>query len=68
MQKGDTDGWSFFASDMGAIALYHFVTDLGIIPLLARKCAETLMKLIQGERDIECHQITDVHLQIGGTA
>lgn len=92
----EADG--IFASDMGAIALYHFVTDLGIkvpeqlkivgydgldftrmvtpkvttvcqdIPLLARKCVETLMKLIQGEGDIEYHQITDVHLQIGGTA
>ena len=87
-----------FASDMGAIALYHFVTDMGIkvprdlkivgydgtdftrmvtpvvtavcqaIPLLAKKCVDTIMKLIQGDQDIEYHQITDVYLQKGGTA
>lgn len=87
-----------FASDMGAIALYHFVTDMGIkvpddlkivgydgtdftrmvtpvvtavcqdIPLLAKKCVDTIMKLIQGDRDIEYHQIIDVYLQNGGTA
>ena len=87
-----------FASDMGAIALYHFVSDLGIkvperlkivgydgidmtrmvtpaittvcqdIPLLAKKCVDTIMKLIEGETDIEYHQITDVYLQEGGTA
>lgn len=86
-----------FASDMGAIALYHFVTDMGIkvpddlkivgydgtdftrmvtpvvtavcqdIPLLAKKCVDTIMKLIQGDRDIEYHQIIDVYLQNGGT-
>lgn len=87
-----------FASDMGAIALYHFATDMGIkvpeqlkivgydgtdftrmvkpvitavcqdIPLLAYKCVETIIKLIQEEPDIDYHQITDVYLQKGGTA
>lgn len=87
-----------FASDMGAIALYHFATDLGIlvpeqlkivgydgidftkmvtpvitticqnIPLIAKKCVDTIMKLIQGEEDIEYHQVVDVYLQEGGTA
>lgn len=92
----EADG--IFASDMGAIALYHFVADMGInvprqlkivgydgtdftrmvtpvvtaicqdIPLLAEKCVDTIMKLIQGEPGIEYHQIIDIHLQRGGTA
>jgi len=87
-----------FASDMGAIALYHFATDMGIkvpeqlkivgydgidftrmvtpvvttvcqdIPLLGKKCVDTIIKLIQNEPNIEYHQITDVYLQKGGTA
>lgn len=87
-----------FASDMGAIALYHFASDMGIkvpeqlkivgydgtdftrmmtpvvtavcqnIPLLANKCVDTIMKLIQGESNIEYHQIIDVYLQKGDTA
>lgn len=87
-----------FASDMGAIALYHYATDLGIkvpeqlkivgydgtdftrmmtpvitavcqnIPLLAVKCVDTMIKLIQGDTDIEYHQVVDVSLQKGGTA
>ena len=83
---------------MGAIALYHYATDLGIkvpeqlkivgydgtdftrmvtpvitavcqnIPLLAVKCVDTMIKLIQGDTDIEYHQVVDVSLQKGGTA
>lgn len=86
-----------FASDMGAIALYHYATDLGIkvpeqlkivaydgtdftrmvtpvitavcqdIPLLAKLCVDTIMKLIQGEDAIEYHQVTDVYFQKGET-
>lgn len=92
----EADG--IFASDMGAIALYHFVSDLGIkvpeqmkivgydgidftrlvtptvttvcqdIPLLAKKCVDTIIKLIEGDIDIDYHQVTDVYLQKGGTA
>ncbi len=92
----EADG--IFASDMGAIALYHFASDMGIkvpqqlkivgydgtdmtrmvtpvvtavcqdIPLLAKKCVDTVMKLVQGEGDIDYHQVTDVYFQKGGTA
>lgn len=87
-----------FASDMGAVALYHFASELGIrvpeelkiaaydgtditrmvtpvvtavcqdISLLARKCTDTLMKLIGGETDIEFRQRVDVYFQKGQTA
>ena len=92
----EADG--IFASDMGAIALYHFATDMGIhvpkqlkivgydgtdftrmvtpvmtsvcqnIPLIAKQCVDTIIKLIQGEDGIDYHQIIDVYLQEGGTA
>lgn len=91
----DADG--IFASDMGAIAVYHFVTEMGIhvpedlkiaaydgtdftrmmtpvitavcqnIPLLAAKCVDTMMKLIDKREDVDFHQVTDVYLQKGGT-
>lgn len=91
----EADG--IFASDMGAIAAYHFATDMGIrvpeelkivgydgtdftrmttpvitavcqdIPLLARECAGTMMKLIGKSEEVNFHQITDVYLQRGGT-
>ncbi len=87
-----------FASDLGAIALYHFAADLGIevpeqlkivgydgtditrmvtpvitavcqdIPLLAKKCVNTIMKMINGDENIAYHQVTDVYFQQGGTA
>lgn len=86
-----------FASDMGAIGLFHFASELGIripeelkivaydgtditrmvtpvvtavcqdISLLARKCTDTLIKLIGGEKDIEFRQIVDVYFQKGKT-
>lgn len=92
----ESDG--IFASDMGALAMYHFASDMGIsvpdqlkiigydgtditrmvtptitaicqdIPLLAKKCVETLLMLIRGEPLIEFHQVTDVFLQKGGTS
>lgn len=87
-----------FASDMGALALYHFALDMGIrvpeelkivaydgtyftrmmkpevtavrqdITQIAQKCADTIVRLIRGDENIEYRQIVDVYFQKGDTA
>lgn len=37
------------------------------VELLSRLCVETLLKLIDGDSDIDYHQIVDVRLQVGET-